>query len=208
MKACAQGHSQPAAKGACEPGLCPVCPPPRQPPSGCGFISPWRLDLSCGWVCPPLFPLPLPIPSLKGQVRPSLPRACPCMALLFQNVAKFINSPFPETRNSLCRVQRGGRAGSVVGGLDLSPGPGPMSAGVGLGPRPSLRLSFPTYRAKKRVSRSFLQSFPSLDTCSVQHYKWQCSNQGPEEVLGGGLQLLLHDFLPSFFLPFFFFFRA
>lgn len=59
---------------------------------------------------PALFSLPLP--SLKGQVRPSLSQSCPFMALLFQNVAKFINSPFLETESSLYSVQCGGRAGS------------------------------------------------------------------------------------------------
>lgn len=109
------------------------------------------------------FSLPLPTPSLKGQVPPSLPRACPFMALLFQNVAKFINSPFPESRNNLHRVQRGGRAGSFVRGLDSSPGPSPTSSGVGRAPVPPwASVSPPT--EQRNWPRSFLKSFLSLDT--------------------------------------------
>lgn len=170
--------------------VCGVCPIPLRPPSSCGFIFPQRQDS-------PLFSLPLPLPSRKGQVRPSLPRACPFMAVLFQNVAKFINSPFPETRNHLCRVQRGGRAGSFVGGLDLSPGPGPNEPWRWMGPRPALRLSFPTYRAKT-VCRSFLTSSPSLDACSLLLTNGSSLTRGSMQVLGDGLQPLLHAFLFSF----------
>lgn len=79
-----------------------------QPPSGLApfssFLFSWMQESGPGLRLLALFSLPLPTPSLKGQVPPSLLRACPFMALLFQNVAKFINSPFPETRNNLCRV--------------------------------------------------------------------------------------------------------
>lgn len=62
--------------------------PPPAPFSGflsLGGIGLWW-SLACSSPCPPL-------PSLKGQVRPRLPQSWPFMALLFQNVAKFINSP-------------------------------------------------------------------------------------------------------------------
>lgn len=134
VKAFAQGHSQAVAKGAFGPG------PSGLPTSSAAslwtgsflqFYFPLDAQIRAMAASARLSFLPLPIPSLKGQVPPSLQWACPFMVLLFQNVAKFINSPFPETRNNLCRVQCGGRAGSFVPGLDLSPGLDPVSSGVG-----------------------------------------------------------------------------
>lgn len=184
MKAFAQGQSQTAAKGACGPGL-PGLPASSAASLRLRLYFPLEARLSARLGLPPLSSLPHPLPSRKGQVRPSLPRACPFMAVLFQNVAKFINSPFPETRNHLCRVQRGGRAGSFVGGLDLSPGLGPMSPGVGWAPRPLPAPQFPHLQSKDTGLQIIPYVLPKSRHMQFTAYKGQFFNQGPHAGAGG-----------------------
>lgn len=186
---------QTAAEGASEPG---PCGPPCFLASSAAFL--WTSsslqfsfprDASIWLRLPAPFSLPLPTPSLKGQVPPSLLRACPFMALLFQNVAKFINSPFPETRNNLRRVQCGGESWELRPGPGLQPGPKPKELWRGTGPSLSLGLSFSNLQSKGTglIIPEVLLTFRHTQFTT---YKYQfCKSVGPIIVKGleDGLQL-------------------
>lgn len=108
-----------------------------------GGIGLWW-SLACSSPCPPL-------PSLKGQVRPRLPQSWPFMALLFQNVAKFINSP-SWRHETICSEHSVG----VELGASARPGLQPQAWGP-LSSSPSQGLSFPNHKSKE--IGSFPKSF-------------------------------------------------
>lgn len=121
------------------------------------------------------------------------------MAVLFQNVAKFINSPFPETRNHLCRVQHGGRAESFIRGLALSPGPGPRELWCRMGPPPLPVPQFPHLQSKETGLQISPYVLPKSGHMPFTAYKGQLCNRGPQcRCWGLGCSLSCNDVLFSF----------